>query len=246
MKKKKIVIIICIILILLCCFLFVEIESHQANKKINNFIERGIYVATINKIEYYKVVKKYDYEDTTNVIDNFEDIYVGSIGDVYISSKDPLDFFVTKYLSKRLRFGHAAIVQSEDAKTMVEVVGNSKKENNIIREVDNTWLEKKTEEITVLRVKNIDPQIKQSLQDDMRKMYGLSYNYLFLIHAKNRYYCLDLCSRIYEGVGVDIDGKPMITLGSSMIKDNDTYIIYYKKKIKSDNANYQVYYLSEE
>ena len=100
MKKKKIAIIICFVLILLCCFLFVEIEGHQTNKEIKNFIERGVYVTTINKTEYYKVIKKYDYEDATNVINNFEDIYVGSVGDIYISSKDPLDFFLTKYLFK--------------------------------------------------------------------------------------------------------------------------------------------------
>ena len=246
MKKKKIAIIMCVVLILLCCFLFVENEGYQVNKKIKEFIERGIYVTTINKIEYYKVVKEYDYEVPTNVIDKHEDIYVGSIGDIYISSKDPLDFFVTKYLSERLRFGHAAIVQSEDAKTMVEVIGNGKKENNIVREVENTWLEKRNEEITVLRVKKINLQIKQNLQENMKKTYGSSYNYLFLIHSKNRYYCLDLCSRIYEGIGGDIDGKSIITLGSSLIKDDDTYIIYYKKKSKSDNVSYQVYYLSEE
>lgn len=246
MKKKKVAIILCSIFILFCCIMLVEIEGHNANIKINNFIKRGEYVSTINKTEYYKVVKKYDYEDTKNVIEELEDIYVGSVGDIYISSKDPLDFFLTKYLSKRLRIGHAAIVQSENAKTMVEVTGNSTKENNVVKEVSNTWLEKKNDEITILRAKNINEESKQKIQKSLKEKYGLSYNYLFLVHAENRYYCLDLCSRVYEEIGVDIDQKAIITFGSSMIKNDNTYIIYYKKKVQSDNINYRVYYLSEE
>ncbi len=246
MKKKKLAIILCVIFILFCCVLLVEIEGHSANKKINNFIERGVYVATINKTEYYKVVEKYDYENAKNVIKEHEDIYVGSVGDIYISSKDPLDFFLTKYLSKRLRIGHAAIVQSENAKTMVEVTGNSTKENNVVKEVSNTWLEKRNEEITVLRIKNINEESKQKIQNSLKEKYGLSYNYIFLIHAENRYYCLDLCSRVYEEIGMDIDKKAIITFGSSMIKNDNTYIIYHKIKVQNDNINYRVYYLSEE
>ena len=246
MKKKKVVIILCFIIILFCCVTLVEVEGHDANKKINNFIKRGIYVTTINKIEYYKVVKKYDYENTRNVIEELEDIYVGSAGDIYISSKDPLDFFLTKYLSKRLRIGHAAIVQSEDAKMMVEVIGNSTKENNVVKKVNNTWLETKNEEITILRAKNINEENKRNIQKNLKEKYGLSYNYIFLVHAENRYYCLDLCSRVYEEIGIDIDKNSIITFGSSMIKNDNTYIIYYKKKVQSDNINYRVYYLSEE
>lgn len=246
MKKKKVVILVCIILVIFCCFLFVEIEGYEANKCIKEFISRGEYVTTINKTEYYKVVKRYKYEDTSNIIDDIEDKYIGTTGDIYISSKDPLDFFLTNYLSKRLRIGHGALVQSEDALTMVEVTGNDSKENNVVKEVPNEWFERKNEEITILRAKNISEENKKDIQNSLNDKCGMPYNYLFLIHAKNRYYCLDLCSRVYEEINNDIDGRTLITFGSSMIKNDNTYIIYYKKKVKSNDINYRVYYLSEE
>lgn len=246
MKKRLKVCIIIIVSILVLTISLIEYKGKIVNKEIKTFTERGEFVCVENKIAYYKVLKKYAYEDAKNVINDIADIYVGTTGDIYVSAKDPLDFFVTKYISKRLRIGHGAIVKSDDAKTTVEVTGNSGRDNNVVKEYDNVWFSKSNTEITVLRVKNIGEKEKSQIKDSLEKKYGMPYSYNYFKHSENKYYCFDLCSEVYKEIGYVIDKGANTTLGSTMICDDDTYIIYYKKKVNKTNINYEVYFLSEE
>ena len=244
-KKYKILTIILLIFVLLfiAC---VEFKGSQVDKVISEFVSRGELVKIENKIAYYKVTKKYDYENTENIIDSLDDIYIGTTGDIYVSAKDPASFFVTKYMSKNLRMGHGGIVKSEDATITIEVTGNSGRTNNIVKEYENKWFEKNNIEITVLRVKNMNEERKTKLIEWLENHYGMPYNYNFFKHYKNKFYCFDLCSEAYKSLGYELDNGYNTTLGGTMIKNEDTYIIYYKKQVRKENINYEVYYLSEE
>ncbi len=245
-KKYKIIMIMLfiIIFVIIVCL---EYEGTKVDNIVESFTSRGVYQTTENYIAYYKVPKEYIYEDIdARIVDSYDDIYVGTTGDVYISSKDPLSFFLTEYISNNIRIGHSAIVYSRDAKTTMEVTGNASKETNVVKEYENDWFKEKAKEIIVMRRKDINAEDKSNLQIWLTKQYNKKYNYLFFLHMQNRFYCLDLCSRAYESIGKDIDGKSLATLGSSIIKNEDMYIIYYKKKVNKENINYEVYYLSEE
>ena len=81
------------------------------------------------------------FEEVVNVEDfnNYTDLNVGTIGDIYISNRDPLgDFFITEWISKIAWIGHAGVVYNEDATKMVEIVGNDTKENNVVKIYENT------------------------------------------------------------------------------------------------------------
>ena len=246
MKKKYKVLLILLITFLSLSIFIIEIKGHKTSRVIAEFISRAEFVKVENKTAYYKVVKKYDYENTENIIDSLADEYIGTTGDIYISAKDPLDFFVSKYISKKLRIGHAAIVKSEDATITVEVTGNTGKENNIVKEYDNIWFKKSNVEISVLRVKGVKQAEKEKITDWLEKHYGNPYSSNYFKHSNNKFYCLDLCSEAYKSIGYEIDGGANTTLGSTIINNDNTYIIYYKKKVNKENINYEVYYLSEE
>lgn len=246
-KSKHKIIVISTLILIVIIVMFLELEGSQTNKIIKDFTTRGIYQTTENYTAYYKVIMEKDYEDASlRVVDEYDDIYVGTVGDVYISSKDPLSFFVTQYISNNIRIGHSAIVNSEDAKTTVEVTGNDSKENNVVKEYENDWFQEECKEVIVMRSKNLDCNKRIKIKEWLIKHYGMRYNYFFLLHMENRFYCLDLCSQAYESIEEDIDGKSIFTFGSSIVQDEDMYIIYYKKKVNKENIKYEVYYLSEE
>ena len=246
MRKRYKVLTIIMLMLVFVFIACIEIKGSQVDKVIDEFISRGELVKIENKIAYYKVVRKYDYENTENIIDSLNDVYVGTTGDIYVSAKDPLSFFVTKYMSKNLRMGHGGIVKSEDATITVEVTGNSGRANNVVKEYENKWFQKSNIEITVLRVKGIDIQEKTKLNKWLEDRYGMPYNYNFFKHYNNKFYCFDLCSEAYKSLGYQLDNGYNTTLGGTMIKNEDAYIIYYKKQVNKENINFEVYYLSEE
>lgn len=247
MRKKYKILIIVTLLLLLLCIIYIETIGFITNKEINEFVSRGIYQCTINDIEYYKVIKEYDYENTSDrIVDKVDDNYVGTTGDIYITSKDPLDFFVSEYISNNIRIGHSCIVSDEHAKNIIEIFGNAGKNNNVVKENENNWHDKNMPEMIVLRVKGFDEESKSNLLKELHSIYNKKYNYFFLFHMENRYYCTDLCSRSYKSIGYNIDDGAIMTSGSSMIKDDDTYLIYYKKRVNKNGIKYKVYYLCEE
>lgn len=247
MKRKYKIFILVLSILLIITTIYIEVLGNKTNSSINEFISRGVYQFTDDGVEYYKVIKKYEYENVEDrIVDNYNDKYIGSIGDIYISSKDPFDFFVTEYISNNVRIGHACIVSTENAEKIIDVYGNKSKEENIVKESQNTWHEKNIPEMVVLRVKGFKEENKIEILNYLKASYNKKYNYIFLIHMENRFYCTDLCSRAYESIGFNIDGNAIITTGTSMINDNDTYPIYYKKHVNKKEVKYQVYILSEE
>lgn len=249
-KKKRIFLIILIVLLLLIALFFIEVgvKSKACDKEIEAFKERGEYDCTIGTVEYYKVIKKYDYEDVeSRIVNKADDRYIGTTGDVYVLNTDPLGTIFTEELSRKLWFGHSGIVYSSDAKKVIEVVGNVSKEENIVKEYYNDWYEVNIKEFAVLRVKGTNETDKENIKTWCDEQKGKKYNYFFVAHLKDAFYCLDIASRAYQEIGKDIDGNFNITLGSDMISDDDTYLIYYKEIVYGvDLLDYRVYYLCGE
>jgi len=247
MKHKKLKIIILVILILLIFFITeVDVRHHAMDAKIDSFIDRAVYEETIDETAYYKVNKEYEYEDNKNIGNPQEVNYIGTTGDIYLVNSDPVGMLITNWLSRRLYLGHCGIVYNEDASQMVEVVGNKSREENVVKVYNNDWMLITTNGLVVLRVKGIDDDKKNSLIDYLDNQMGKKYNYFFLAHLKNSFYCMDIASRAYEEIGIDIDGNLNITLGSSLIDSDNTYLIYYRMMVHEEGMKYKVYYLSED
>ena len=251
MKKiyKRMGYVLIILLLLVTIFIFdISIESNSIDNSIFEFISRGVYVDSIDNFNYYKVSKKYGYEDCSNICDDYTDINIGTIGDIYISNRDPLgDFFITEWISKRAWIGHAGIIYDQEAKKMVEIVGNDTKENNVVKIYNNTWLTKDSLEYVVLRVKDINDQDKKNIVTECDKILGCKYDYTFLLGGSKRFYCTNLVSYIYKKIDVKLNKDMLFTTGSDMIISENTYMIYYRMKYVKDNkVYYNIYYLDEE
>ena len=254
-KVKKLVLIVCVILLIVIIVVssFIIGSGVKTKSVIDDFKKRGELVYVNDGVEYYKVIKAYEYEDVSNriystssVLDEskkYTDKKIGTTGDVYITSNDPFGTMYTKWASKRIKIGHCGIVYDEYADSMVEVYGN--KVDNIVDIHDNDWNEQNKSELIIIR--NKEHINKKEITDWLDSKIGMKYNYLFFINPKNRFYCTSLVSKCYEETqNQPISNNNIFVTGASMINNENTYIIYYKEKVDDINIQYRVYFLSEE
>ena len=62
-----------------------------------------------------------------------------------------------------------------------------------------------------------------------------------------KFYCTDLISNCYIDVeDREISKRNNLVTGSSIINNEEMYIIYYKEKSKKEGIDYDVYFLSGE
>jgi len=245
---RKINSIVIIILLLLCVFLLdSHLEDNKIDKSIKEFKSRGELIYEMDNFRYYKVSNKHDYEDSSNIIDTYTDINIGTVGDIYISNRDPLgDFFITKWISKISWIGHAGIVYNEDGSQLLEIVGNKSKEDNIVKIYENNWMNVDSDKYLVMRVKDIDINDRKEIRNISDSIIGCKYNYFFLFSSKKRFYCTDLISYIYKNIDINLNNDYLFTTGSDIASNDNTYIIYYREKyIKNNKVCYNIYYLDE-
>ena len=246
---KRMSILLLIILILLSIFVFdILIESKDVNKSIEDFKNRGELIYETSNTEYYIVRKKYDYEDTSStILRTFNNNYVGTTGDIYISDRNPTSIFLTRWISTKAWIGHCGMICSEDGKEMLEISGNLSYEDNEVKKWPNTWLNHQSPRHIVLRVKQINNDSKKQILDISNTLLGKRYNYTFVFGSENRFYCTDLISYIYDQINININEDKFVTTGSDMITSDNTYIIYYKEEcLKNNNTFYKIYYLAGE
>mgnify|MGYP000885110262 FL=1 len=92
-----------------------------------------------------------------------------------------------------------------------------------------------------LRVKNITKEEKQLAINEAKRLEEINtmYNYLFFLDTKNKYYCTDFISRIYQSINYQRNDKEKLSLNddgfitsvNDLILSKDTYIFFYKETI---------------
>ena len=201
---------------------------------------------SLDEEQIREISKEYEYEDiNTRIIENYDSNNIGTTGDIYLTSTDWGSSFFTKYICEKLRVGHCGIVYDEQANSLYEIVGNNGK-NNVVKLYDNDWYDLNNfNEMIVLRVKDIDSEDRDEIKAYLDKIAGSKYNFFFIFHMKNRFYCTDLATEAYKRCFKTNINKFFISTGSSMIKDDNTYLIYYKREVNKENIKYEVYYLGD-
>ncbi len=250
MKKIKLInkFIIIILYIISIMVIIITYKGIKTNSEINNFINRGEFVFEIDNVKYYKVSRKFDYEDSRKVLNLNNPNFVGTKGDIYLTSRNPVaGSLILKKLSDLIWIGHAGMVINDDATKTIETTGNDVNNQNYVRILDNTWAKdslENTKEYAVLRVKSItEEDIDKVIETSIRKI-GSNYNYLFLLNTKNKYYCTDLISRSYRENNINISNGILATTGSDIILNNNTYLVYYRLRVtEGKSVYYKVYYL---
>lgn len=238
-------------------------EMGAVNSEINNFKNRAIFEKEIilqgQHVSYYKVLKKYDYEDVDRYIydsNKYSDCYIGSKTDIILTSRNPLRNYedaiirdISKMFAKYFYVGHATINITDDGSECVESVGNQQ-ENNGVRIVKNDWIETEVrygndaQTIIGLRIKKTTEEQRNSICEELRNLVGADYNYLLMFYSKNKYYCTDLISRVLKRENIKTNYDSFYTTGNDLIVSNNTYIIFLCERVKDGFFN--IYYLSEE
>lgn len=246
---KRLFTMLIVILLLISIFLIdTTIESNDINKNIKNFKSRGVLVYEIDNYSYYKISKKYDYENCSNICNDPLDTNIGTIGDIYISNRDPLGgFFITEWLSNIAWIGHCGMVYNEEGSQIIEIVGNKNKEDNIVKIVENNWMKIDSPEYLIMRVKDNNISKKEKLIDESVKILGCKYDYTFCLGGNKRFYCSNMISYLYKKININLNSDSLFTTGSDIITNENTYIIYYRERyIKNNKVCYNIYYLDEE
>ena len=245
MTRKQILRIFNILLLIIMINVIILFETNNigddAQLVIDEFVSRGVFVETIDNISYYRVAKKYEYEDTSNICDSYTDKLIGTTGDIYISNGNPTGGYSLGYYLKQTWSGHAAIVSRDTATLTYEIVGNRSKEENVLTERENLWF---------FATRNVDmvvvrPKVKnnEKLLEYLHSNEGKPYNYVVVFHGRNSFYCLDIVIRAYDYCKIDIENNGNIVQGCSIIASDKTYLIYYKQKLS--DGKYNIYYLCE-
>lgn len=246
---KKLILILAIIISLFSVFMVNGIiESIYVNKQINEFKARGEYVFEDYDTIYYQVKPKYDYEDASRpVMTSFFDHRVGSTGDIFVTSRNPLpgNPFMG-WISNCTWVGHTGLVIDYYGNETVEVTGNLSPDKNVVRTWENNWItaDRGTDQIALLRIKNTTEEQREQMVNYALEKEGLPYNYTFLFNRAHSFYCSDLVSRAVASSGINVNYDYLATTGSDMIVSRNTYIVYYREKISEDM--FAVYFLKAE
>lgn len=227
------------------------IENIYVRKQIRQFKDRGILVYENENTRFYEVSKKFNYEDNTkSVINDYNSKFVGSKADILVTSRNPLpDSILVGLISRFLWIGHAGVVIDNEGKQTIEITGNDRS-NYYVSKYENTWLTDSidlTNELIILRVKNMDQKKADQVVNYLESKIGYPYNYSFLFNRHHSYYCTDLVSRAVETTGIKVNYDYLLTTGADLIVSKNTYIVYYRERIvEKDQVKYNVYYLSKE
>lgn len=239
------------------------IEKGVVNLEISNFKERGIFEKEVilqgQKVSYYKVHKKYEYEDNDRHVydvDKYSENYIGSKTDIILTSRNPLrmsDLAIVRdvagFFSKNFFIGHATINISDDGSKCIESVGNDDGFKGV-RVVENTWIDTEVrygndaQIIIGLRLKNTNEKMREEICNNLMKLEGKKYNYFLLFYNRNKYYCTDLISRTLKKSKIKVNYDGVYTTGNDIIISNETYIIFICERVKDGYFN--IYYLGEE
>ena len=252
-----------LLLILIGFFIFLvngTFEHFVAQNKIEAFKARAegepIPDENIHNTYYYPIRAR-EGEDTSRNIFDMEKRIVGAKADIITSNRNPLrDYPVLRDLiapfAKYFYLGHTSINSTEDGSYLVETIGNSIWENNIVRESKNTWISEEEHPnsdysspvIIGLRVKDTTPEQRDRMVEYARSKLGYRYNYTFLFNRANSFYCTDIVSRAVEAGGVNVNYDFMATTGTDILISPNVYIFFIREVVIENGVErYNIYYL---
>ena len=232
------------------------------NNRIDNFKDRGVYQYSDDNIKtsYYKVPMKYEYEDVSRNIFNFDSRWIGSKTDIILTNRNPMRenpalAGIVGFLATNFYVGHATINSNESGSRMYEVVGNSTKlEDNVVRESFNSWLtvEEALKDkgdspmIIGLRIKGTTEEDRDKIIEYAENQEGMPYNFSFLFNRHKSFYCTDLVSRSTRNAGINVNYDFLATTGNDIIVSPNVYIIFIRETIIEDGIKkFNIYFLDD-
>ena len=238
---------ICLSIIFIVCMLFTvaSISNMLMSKRVKDFIDSATFEREMNDIRYYSVECD-DLDEETIVIKEpdgrfFESPDLGTAGDIYVMPQSRIEYFpmLSSFISY-LFGGHAGVITENQM--LVEAMGGTSEEGYVYWY--NTDLLREERTVIGLRVDAPIEDRKQASSNAM-SLIGKKYNYWFIFNTKDKYYCMDICSRIYSkqfGLDYKLDSNGFHVTVQDLFHNKNTKISFVKY-IHGDKT--YIYYLKK-
>lgn len=209
-------------------------------ENVISFVNSSTFEAETNNTRYYVV--KTD-KEVGKVITKNRNPLLGNNGDIFVMPVSHMD--VVPLLAEFITFnigGHAGII-ADEGKTTIEAMGGRLEEAYVFTAPTDLYTETRT--IIGLRV-DTTLDIRNKAMEYSKTLVGKDYSYWYLTSLKDKYYCTDLCSRVYSkenGLDFNLDANGLICKTQDLILNKNTFISFVKS-FKNGKTN--IYYLKEE
>jgi uncharacterized protein YycO len=235
--------------VVMCIFSYLFINASIQNicmlEEMKEFVSHAELELEVGNVSYYAVYTDDVLDRRTITIvqdenDNYRRPLLGTTGDIFIMPQSRMEFFpLSSQIISYMFGGHAGVVV-ENGTHLVEAMGGYGDYADIASNYTDLFDEERT--VVGLRVKA--PYYDRFDAAEFAKgLIGEKYNYLFIFNTKNKYYCTDICSRIYSsefGLDYKIDENGFYTSVPDLLLSNDTEISFVKYT-KGDKV--YIYYL---
>lgn len=233
------------------CIMFVvsTCENISVQEKLKDFINKGVFEQEVNgDTRIYAVYTDEVVDDTIIIKPN--SVELGTPGDIFIMPQSRVtNIFTVSGFITYLFGGHAGIVSYDatyNRNVLVEAMGATAEESYVYANYFGTedYDLYKPEERTVygLRVKGRTADFEKAYKYALTRV-GYSYNYLYVLDTKDKYYCTDLCSRVYgaeNDLNYNLNEDGLYVSTQDLYRSKDTYLTYFKYV---DNGIIYIYYL---
>ena len=237
------------VLALVCILSFMFIKASTDNiylqSEIKSFMDKAIFEEEINGVLYYYVnddtieedsIRKNTYSNGTPANPT-----LGSPGDIFVMPQSRMDYIPLSMQFITFLFGgHAGIVANDDK--LIESMGGESSDAFVDIYPDDLFLEERS--VIGLRVNVSLEERKQALNNAM-SLIGKLYNFFYIFGTTDKYYCTDLCARIYSeefGIDCNLDGNGLYVTTQDLIRSKDTKITFFKYYDSLKDKTY-IYYL---
>lgn len=213
-------------------FTWASIDNISTQNEIKKFINSATFETQVGNVRYYYVVSdeidedaiQFNYSSSGNLMNPT----LGAPGDIFVMPESKIDYvpFSVDFITY-LFGGHAGLVV--DNNMLVEAMGGSASQMFVFKNHTDLFYEDRT--VVGLRVKNSTKEERMKAVEDAKSIVGKPYNMLFVLNTKDRYYCTDICNRIYSkefGQKYKIDTNGFHVSCQDLIKSKDTMITFVK------------------
>ena len=223
-------------------FIISSVSNIFMTKKVKDFIASATFEEQVGDIRYYYIecddidVDSIDKENPYYGFSSYPAL--GNPGNIFILPQSRMEYFplFSPFISYVFG-GHAGLVVDNDK--LVEAMGGTLEEGYVYLNISDLYHEERS--VIGLKVDGTDEEIRQAIENAYDKV-GDEYNYLFLFGRENKYYCIDICARVYsEGeLDVDLDKTDWFTTVQELFVSMYTDISFFKYE---HNGITYVYYL---
>jgi uncharacterized protein YycO len=234
-----------LIAILSIMFMTASIDNMVMQTEINDFMSQATFEEEVNGVVYYYIIDETIDEDTItkNEYSNGTPANptLGSPGDIFVMTQSRMDYIPLSMQFITFLFGgHAGIVGNDGM--LIESMGGEESDAFVDTYPNDLFIEERT--VIGLRVNATKEERKQAL-DNAYSLVSKLYNFFYIFGTKDKYYCTDLCSRVYGeefGLNYNLDESGLYVSTQDLIKSKDTKITFLKYyDSKTDKTH--IYYL---